>query len=118
MITRRIFLAASTASLAAPAFADGPKPNRTDFLTFQPQFVGTFKSPVPGLTFSSLYNLEAPPGWIRLVYRNDARDDETIDGAAIASTAMMGDGFTPCNADGKPDMSLWTRVTFSGGEAQ
>jgi hypothetical protein len=30
---------------------------------------------------------------------------------------MMGDGFTPCNADGKPDMSLWKRVTFSGGDA-
>jgi len=117
MITRRLFLAASTASLAAPALADAPLPRRTNILTFQPQFVGTFRSPAPTLTFSSLYNLEAPPDWVRLVYRNDARDDETIDGAVIASTAMMGDGFTPCNADGKPDTSLWNRVSFSGGDA-
>lgn len=123
MITRRTFLATGTASLAGmPAFADqlpqqGPKATRTNFLTFHPQFVNTFKSPVPGLTFSSLYNLEAPADWIRLVYRNDARDDETIDGAAIASTAMMGDGFTPFNAEGKPDMTLWKRVSFSDGDA-
>ena len=85
MITRRLFLATSTASLAAPALADAPLPRRTNVLTFQPQFVGTFRSPAPALTFSSLYNLEAPPDWVRLVYRNDARDDETIDGAVIAS---------------------------------
>jgi len=124
VITRRSFLATSTAGLlgsAPPARAQaadqGLKPARTNLLTFQPQFVTSFKSPTPGLTFSSLYNLEAPPDWIRLVYRNDIRDDETIDGAVIAPTAMMGDGFTPCNADGKPDPSLWKRVTFSGGDA-
>lgn len=121
MITRRVFLTATTASLAGlrPALADEAphslKPARTNFLTFQPQFVNTFKSPTPGLTFSSLYNLEAPFDWIRLVYRNDIRDDATIDGAVIAPTSMAGDGFTPCNADGKPDPSLWKRVTFSGG---
>lgn len=103
-----------------PALADDAaqsKPVRTNFLTFHPQFVNVFKSPVPGLTFSSLYNLETPPDWVRLVYRNDIRDDETIDGAVIAPTAMMGDGFTPFNMDGKPDMSLWKRVSFSGEDA-
>lgn len=121
MITRRLFLTTTTASLAGTALADEPphslKATRANLLTFQPQFVNTFKSPTPGLTFSSLYNLEAPPDWVRLVYRNDIRDDETIDGAVIAPTATMGDGFTPCNADGKPDQSLWKRVTFSGGDA-
>lgn len=121
MITRRIFLATTTASLAGRAFADEPqqglKAARTNFLTFQPQFVNTFKSPEPGLTFSSLYNLEAPADWVRLVYRNDAREDTTIDGAVIAPTAMMGDGFTPFNADGKPDMSLWKRARFSDESA-
>ncbi|HWU56280.1 MAG TPA: hypothetical protein VN175_12310 [Rhizomicrobium sp.] len=125
MITRRVFLATATTSLAAPAFAQSPqqapqqglKSPRSNFLTFQPQFMGVFRSPVPGLTYSSLYNLESPPDLIRLVYRNDIREDETIDGAVIAPTAMMGDGFTPYGADGKPDNSLWKRVTFSGGDA-
>src|SRR6266404_5314608 len=110
MITRRSFLAITSASLMGgevPALADTSqqrfKPAPADFLTFHPQYVNTFKSPSPGLTFSSLYNLESSPAWIRLVYRNDMRDGETIDGAAIAPTAVAGDGFTAFNAEGKPD---------------
>ncbi len=120
MTTRRSFLAMTSASLLggrALAQSSQPKfkPARTDFLTFQPQHVSTFRSPSPGLTFSSLYNLESSPAWVRLVYRNEARDSETIDGAAIASTAIMGDGCTAFNAQGKPDMSLWKRVSFASG---
>jgi hypothetical protein len=122
MITRRSFLATTTASLIAgraPALAQPSqprfKPARTDFLTFQPQHVSSFRSASPGLTFNSLYNLESSPAWVRLVYCNEARDSETIDGAAIAPTAIMGDGFTAFNAQGKPDASLWKRVTFASG---
>jgi hypothetical protein len=127
MITRRAFLATTSAGLlggAAPARAQatsqGFKPGRIKLLTFQPQYVNVFTSPTPGLTFSSLYNLESSPSWIRLVYRNDVRSDETIDGAVIAPTAMVGDGFTPVNADGNPDASLWKRVTFAsdGNDSQ
>jgi hypothetical protein len=120
MITRRVFLATSSAGLlgSAPSAGaqtanQGLKPARTNLLTFQPQYVGVFTSPAPGLTFSSLYNLEAQPSLVRLVFRNDIRSDETIDGVAVAPTAMAGDGFTPVNAEGNPDASLWKRVTFA-----
>jgi hypothetical protein len=124
MLTRRALLAMTSASAMSgglvPGKAQPLKPARTNLLTFHPQYVNTFKSPAPNLTFSSLYNLESPPSWIRLVYRNDMRDGETIDGAAVAPTAMAGDGFTPFNAQGQPDDSLWKRVTFDsdGGDSQ
>lgn len=119
MLTRRsVILAASSALLQGEAWSSPPGRQRqraalTKLLTMRPQNSAMLSAPSPATTFSSLYNLESPPTWVRLVYANDLHDPESIDGAAIACTAAVGDGFTPCNGDGKPDPSQWRRVTFA-----
>jgi hypothetical protein len=71
--------------------------------------------PTAGQTLTTLLNLEAQPCWIRLVYFNDQDMSWTVDGAALAVSAAVGDGHTPINAVGVADPSLWQRVTFNNG---
>jgi hypothetical protein len=80
-------------------------------LTLRPQN-GPPRESSPNTTMSTLYNLEAAPTWIRLIYiaSNVAYP---IDGAAIATTSAVHDGFTPVNHAGQPDDGLWRRVTFN-----
>src|SRR3984893_19229388 len=66
-------------------------------------------------TVTTLLNLEAQPFWIRLVYFNDQDMPWTVDGAALAVSAAVGDGHTPINAVGCADPSLWQRVTLNNG---
>lgn len=68
--------------------------------------------PFPDHTLSSLMQLETHPRWVRLIYFNDQPTPWHLDGAAIAPTASIGDGYTPMGADGLPDHDLWRRVTF------
>ena len=71
--------------------------------------------PVSGQTLTTLLHLEAPPRRVRLIYFNDRETPWTVDGSALAPTAVLGDGHTPVNAAGVADLSLWQRVTFGGG---
>src|SRR6266404_9521999 len=71
--------------------------------------------PTAGQTLTTLLHLEAPPCWVRFVYFNDQHASWTVDGAALASSAAVGDGHTPINAVGVADSSLWQRVTFNNG---
>ncbi len=77
-----------------------------------------FASP-PGAntTVANLMQLEAEPTWVRLLFVNDQPEPWTVDGAAIAPSAAVGDGVTPVGADGRPDPSLWRTVTFEAGGA-
>jgi hypothetical protein len=70
--------------------------------------------PTAGQTLTTLLHLEAQPCWVRLVYFNDQDTPWTVDGAALAVSAAVGDGHTPINAVGA-DPSLWQRVTFNNG---
>jgi hypothetical protein len=65
-----------------------------------------------GQTPTTLLHLEAEPYWVRLAYFNDQDTPWTVDGAALAVSAAVGDGHTPINAGGVADLSLWQRVTF------
>ena len=69
----------------------------------------------PHHTLSSLMRLEAPPRWVRLLYFNDQPTPWRLDGAAIAATAAIGDGYTPMGADGRSAPGLWQRATFGSG---
>ena len=71
--------------------------------------------PNSGQTLTTLLHLEAQPCWVRLVYFNDQDTPWTVDGAALAVSAAVGDGHTPINAVGVADPSLWQRVTFNNG---
>src|SRR5215472_14073459 len=71
--------------------------------------------PIPGQTLTTLVHLEARPCRVRLIYFNDQSKPWTVDGAALAPSAAVGDGHTPVNADGVADPSLWRRVTFNNG---
>lgn len=67
----------------------------------------------PGQTLTSLCHLAAAPCWVRLIYFNDRDTPWAINGAAVASTSALSDDHTPLNASGRPDLSLWQRVTFN-----
>jgi hypothetical protein len=71
--------------------------------------------PVPGQTLTTLLHLEAPPSRVRLIYFNDQNTPWTVNGAAMALSAAVGDGHTPVNAVGVADPSLWRGVTFNNG---
>ena len=70
---------------------------------------------VPGQTLTTLLHLEAQPCQVRLIYFNDQDRPWTVDGAALAPTAAVGDGHTPRNASAVADPSLWQRVSFNSG---
>lgn len=74
-------------------------------------------SPRPGQTVSTLLHLEAAPTWIRLLYANDGPEPWTVDGAAVAATADVGDRVTPVGPDGLPAPSAWRHLTFQGAGA-
>lgn len=74
-------------------------------------------SPCPGQTISTLLHLDAAPTWIRLLYANEAPEPWTVDGAALAATAEIGDGVTPREGDGQPAPSAFRRVTFDSAGA-
>lgn len=74
-------------------------------------------SPRPGQTIATLLHLDAAPTWIRLLYANESSEPWTIDGAAVAATAEIGDGVTPRSSDGQPAPPLLRRVTFDGAGA-
>jgi hypothetical protein len=80
-------------------------------LTLRPQS-GPMRESAPNITSSTLYNLESAPRWVRLIYVAVSRS-YTVDGAAIAPTGAIGDGFTPVGATGQPDNAAWRRVTFN-----
>ena len=61
--------------------------------------------PVPGQTLTTLLHLEAPPSRVRLIYFNDQNTPWTVNGAAMALSAAVGDGHTPVNAVGVTDPS-------------
>jgi len=71
--------------------------------------------PVPGQSLTTLLHLEAPPSRVRLVYFNDQNTPWTVNGAAMALSAAVGDGHTPVNAVGVADPSQWRRMTFNNG---
>ncbi|HEY1430339.1 MAG TPA: SGNH/GDSL hydrolase family protein [Stellaceae bacterium] len=71
--------------------------------------------PVHRQTLTTLLHLEAQPCRVRLIYFNDQNTPWTVDGAALALSAAVGDGHTPVNAVGVADPSLWRRVTFNNG---
>jgi hypothetical protein len=48
--------------------------------------------PTAGQTLTTLLHLEAQPCWVRLVYFNDQDMPWTVDGAALAVSAAVGDG--------------------------
>jgi lysophospholipase L1-like esterase len=81
-------------------------------LSFRLQNGGYASSGGPGQTFSSLYNLETPPGRVRLFWFNDQPEAWTVDAAAVAPTSAVHDGVTPVDADGRADPLLWRRITF------
>jgi len=60
----------------------------------------------------SLWNLEAPAEWIRLVYFNHTFDRHGIDRAWVAPTWRAGAPI-PTRANGEPDESLWQAVRFN-----
>jgi lysophospholipase L1-like esterase len=76
-----------------------------------------YASAAPHEILAQLTQLDAHPLWIRLLFFNDLPTAWRLDGAAVALTSMIGNGYTPYNADGKPDRTLWRRVTFPGDGA-
>ena len=72
-----------------------------------------FASSAPGRTLATLIHLDAEPTWIRLLHVNDGPAAWTIDAAAIAPTAALGDGVVPVGAGGRPDLSAWRSVTYA-----
>jgi hypothetical protein len=118
-LSRRTLLG-SAAAMNVPAFgaaAQGEPQRRkatlSDVLSFRPHndLIPGFDAP-SGMTFSTLYTLDAPPAWVRLVYQA-RKTPYVIDGAAIATTAAVHDGVSPVNRSGTPDDTLWRRVTFN-----
>lgn len=110
-VSRRAMLRIIGASLAAPvcaARADSAK--LVHVLSLRPQN-GPIKRSDPDTTTSTLYNLDAAPEWVRLVYLADSTA-YSIDGAAIAMTGAVHDSVTPVDSRGQPSNALWQRVTF------
>jgi len=89
-----------------------PLSNRFSFRLQNSHYVNW---PTASQTLTTLLHLEAQPCWVRLVYFNDQDTPWTVDGAALAVSAAVGDGHTPINAVGVADLSLWQRVTFKNG---
>ena len=71
--------------------------------------------PNAGQTLTTLLHLEAQPSSVRVIYFNDQNSPWTVNGSALAPSAMVGDGHTPVNTSGVADPSLWRRVTFNNG---
>jgi hypothetical protein len=82
-------------------------------LGFRLQNAGYVNPGGPGQAFGTLHHLEAVPYWVRLIWFNDQPVTWTLDGAAIAPTAEIGNGVDAVNAAGFPDTGLWQRVTFA-----
>ena len=87
---------------------------RTNRLSWRLQHGGYSNAGVSGQTFSNLAHLEVEPCWVRLIYFNDLPVPWTIDGAAVAPSSSIHDGFSPTNDAGVPDDALWRQITFSG----
>jgi hypothetical protein len=119
MIERGYWKAAARRLAGLSFAAKAPLPLSTR-LAYRLQNSRYTSLPVAGHTLSSLMRLEVRPLWVRLVYFNDQPTPWRLDGAAIALTASVGDGYTPFASDGRPDPGLWQRVTFQsaldGGE--
>ncbi len=84
-----------------------------------------------GRTLSSLWTLETPivgnvppaqgqsgaggdPIWVQFIYWTD-NGTYTIDKAIYAPSSTVGDGFTPTNASGATDQTMWKNITFNNG---
>ena len=74
-------------------------------------------SPAPNHTLANLIQLDAEPVWLRLLFVNDQPAPWSVDAAAFAPTAAIGNGVTPIGHDGRPDPGLWRPVTFEAGGA-
>jgi hypothetical protein len=72
---------------------------------------------VPNATVSALHTLETTPSWVRLLHFNDQATPTSINGAAIALTSQVGDGFTPVGSAGVADTSQWQTVTYNNAGA-
>lgn len=117
--SRRSLLAGSAGALISlPArrplagSAQDPEVPLARTLTFRPQHGPVRTPPNPDMTISTLYNIEAVPLWVRLIYLAGGIA-YPVDGAAIAATSAVHDGFTPVDASGKPNDALWQRVSFN-----
>ena len=84
----------------------------SNYLRYQPVNNGMWHIPDPGVTISTLFNLEAQPLFLRLLYHNETDQPVPIDGAAVAMTSAVGDALNPADANGAMAMELWRKVTF------
>ena len=112
MLRRRALmgLTAMAAISTADPTSTWAEPHLSNVLSLRPQN-GVPRQSEPDTTLSTLYNLDGAPAWIRLTYLASSVP-YSIDGAAIAATSAVHDGFTPVNQAGQPDDGLWHRVTF------
>lgn len=72
-----------------------------------------YRLTAPGQTVATLWNLEAPPLWVRLLYFNHSFARHAADAAAIATSTTLHDGANPTGPDGAVDAGRWRPVSFA-----